>query len=114
MLKTFRKNMMKNPNMLFHDGGIYKAFTRLSLPSILGQVDSTRVALICGLPWFTLLYAALPIFSEKNREFLRLLALFCANCGYICIFAIVLHPLALFCVFLNGRNTPNCFKGSPK
>ena len=42
--------------------------------------------------------SALPIFSEKNREFQRVLALFRVNAGYICIFAIILHSLALFSI----------------
>ena len=45
---------------------------------------------------------ALPIFTEKHREFPRVLALFHVNAGYIYIFAIILQSLALFCVLLHG------------
>ena len=41
-------------------------------------------------------------FYQKNREFRRVLALFPVNAGYICIFALILHPLALFCVLSHG------------
>ena len=40
--------------------------------------------------------AALPIFSEKNRELRRILALFGVNGRYIYILYIILHSLALF------------------
>ena len=36
------------------------------------------------------------VYFRKNREFRRVLAVFCANSRYICIFAIILHPLAFF------------------
>ena len=41
-------------------------------------------------------------FFRKNREFRRILALFCVNAGYIYVLAILLHSLALFYVLSHG------------